>query len=802
MAENNNKQNGVEQVIPGATESTPSRPQYFSWINNTNEGSTEAQTLTNLAYFGWLKEAYGMQLDIYAWDAGNLDGSRETYQSERSEKIRAQYPHGYAPVVQAAEKYGIRMGVWCGPDGFGNTPQEAEKRKEQMVSLCRDYHFALFKMDGVCGRLRDEVQDVFVDMMTQCRTYSPDLILLNHRLDLGKGNPYATTFLWNGQETYVDIMLGNTMTAPHNRAYLFFRGNVPGLQRLSEDHGVCISSCVDYFEDELIYQAFGRCLILAPEIYGNPWLLRDDEQAHLARIYNLHRTYRDILVNGIYLPQETYGSNAVSRGSEKIRFITTGNPHWERRCVTINLNEEIGLTRCEKVVVSTHHPYERMIGVYEYGDRVSVEMDAFRACLIKVCDAAAAEPMLQGCEYQVLHETEGTVDRVRVLHVFDSVSRSDGGAVPPALAQAEPFDHTIAPPCRLGELEPCDVPENAEQLFETARFVMNMDSMEARELQRAGKTAVPQVQAARDAFFEQENYRLRGCESRFAFDGKEDTFFDGLSRTPGEWMRRDGGCLRVDFGSVFEADEILIEYFDIDQSMSRETLRQEITPRGDVSADLAVWHDVTVEEVRVLREENARIVMESVHNIEQRPGKRKQVTYGVKGIPLRYFRLPSPLDRIYKIALRRDGKELALEHPHVNNLLPSYRNGAQVCAARTATFKVTEELWREECYLAAGINGKHGSECAYVVATVDGVPVGFPRRAPSYPANVWECPAHFAMNADGYYTYYLPVSRDMVGKEIVLTAIFCDTAHTDVPVEVYLCDANNEKKGIDLDLTL
>jgi hypothetical protein len=29
-------------IVPGATELSPSRSQYFSWINNRNEGSTEA----------------------------------------------------------------------------------------------------------------------------------------------------------------------------------------------------------------------------------------------------------------------------------------------------------------------------------------------------------------------------------------------------------------------------------------------------------------------------------------------------------------------------------------------------------------------------------------------------------------------------------------------------------------------------------------------------------------------------------------------------------------------------------------
>ena len=84
----------------GADERSPSRPQYFSWINNTNEGSTEEQTLINLDYFAYLKDTYGMQLDIYAWDAGNLDGARETYETLDSPKLTAQFPNTYAPIAE------------------------------------------------------------------------------------------------------------------------------------------------------------------------------------------------------------------------------------------------------------------------------------------------------------------------------------------------------------------------------------------------------------------------------------------------------------------------------------------------------------------------------------------------------------------------------------------------------------------------------------------------------------------------------------------------------------------------------
>lgn len=122
----------------------------------------------------------------------------------------------------------------------------------------------------------------------------------------------------------------NRGTAPHHRAGAIAREVVPGLARLTEDHGVCISSCLDYWEDDLVLQAFNRHLILTLQIYGNPWLLRDDEFPKLARIFNLARKYRGIMTHGITLPGERYGGKAVSRGDAQTRLITLRNLSWRK----------------------------------------------------------------------------------------------------------------------------------------------------------------------------------------------------------------------------------------------------------------------------------------------------------------------------------------------------------------------------------------------------------------------------------------------------------------------------------------
>jgi hypothetical protein len=51
---------------------------------------------------------------------------------------------------------------------------------------CRNHHYRLFKMDAGCGQLRDGKQPAFIRLMQECRRHAPDLIVLNHRLNLGE----------------------------------------------------------------------------------------------------------------------------------------------------------------------------------------------------------------------------------------------------------------------------------------------------------------------------------------------------------------------------------------------------------------------------------------------------------------------------------------------------------------------------------------------------------------------------------------------------------------------------------------
>ena len=735
----------------GADEKTPSHAQYFSWINNTNEGSTEAQTLINLEYFKWMRDAYGMQLDIYAWDAGNLDGAQGTYETLEGPKLSRQYPNGYAPVVKAAADIGARMGVWMGPDGYGEDEETAKARHELLVSLCRDYHFALFKMDGVCGTLREDTRRRFCEVQAECRKYSPDLVLLNHRLELGEGDKYATTFLWQGAETYVDIFSYNQCTAPHNRAFIFTRGETDGLRRLTEDHGVCLSSCMDRFEDDLVYQAFNRNLILAPEIYGNPWLLTDKEQPRLAHIYNLHARLNDILVDGMLLPEEKYGKNAVARGNAQVRVLSFGNPTWEAKEFEIKLDDEIGLALCPSVTVISHHPATYKVGRFQYGATVKIKVEPFRAVLLEICDSCKAPALLSDQPHRVIGR-----NRYELVRELPSIKK-------------------------LGTTAPVAVPTNAEKLIEATLFAMDNDSLESRCAKRAGQTRIPQVKAARDAFFAQDTYRLRGCDNAYAFDGDPDTFFDGNSRFLwGTGTRIDGGCLRVDFGCVMDADRIEIEFFCPD-TPTEEAPEQWIPEHMDYSCDLHTWVDAGKGTFAEIGEQTVGVVRHNVHDIYESKGKRCTLSFDVQA--LRYVRVPKPMDRISRISLYKNGAELPLTAPRANNLMPSTQQ-RPVIGAQKVSVKVDRRDWVPGSYLSVALEGEHGVEGAYAAVEMGESAIGAPDRAPTYLANAWESRVIFM---DHHYTYYIPVTEEMLGRELTVWVMLLNGEHTDFVSDVYLC---------------
>jgi hypothetical protein len=756
-----------QKVFPGADERTPSRAQYFSWINNTNEGATEKQTQINLSFFNWLKNDYGMQLDIYAFDAGAIDG-KNFYGSIYSDRFKKQFPNGFDPLYKQAKDMGTRLGVWGGPDGFGNTPEEQQQRINQMVKLCKDYNFALFKFDAVCGPLRPEKEDAFIEMMVDSRKYSPDLILLNHRLGLTKGLPYATTFLWGGAETYIDVFMNNSVTAPHHRAGAMARGLVPGLQRLTEDHGVCISSCIDNWDDDLILQAFNRSLILSPEIYGNPWLLNDEEFPKLARIYNIHRKYNEILTDGKVLPEATYGVNAVSRGDGTIRLITLKNLTWNKEIHKIKLGEEIGLTKGKAVKLIQIHPQEEYLGSYAYNAEASVKIEPFRSALFIATTADYQDPLITGSRFNVVKNVPGQpviIDLIGAPGTDVSVSLIYPEKYKKAVLANGSTLKTIhfggtklksSPYRKLNDFTPIAIPADAAALYEATVFSADNNALEVRSLERSGDTQIPEIKQARDAFFKQDAFVTRGVWDKNLFDGDIKTGFWASAKYD---QKVKGGMLRIDLGKVTAVDELILKVPNV---FALQPLLIEEGNFVEVSKDLKTWKQLTY----VADLKSHIIVNDSV----------------------RYFRFASSPQQIVEIEGTYKGKSLDRAAWRASNLFAPANKMVAKKAWKT-TVKLSELA--ANSYLSIGLNGKHGVEGAYVAAKINGEYIGAPDRATSYTSNTWE---HINVKQDKNYTYYIPLKEAYLNKEIEIYVLANDAENLNIDPQAYIWSKDPDKK--------
>jgi len=742
-----------QEIFPGAEENTPSLSQYFSWINNTNEGSTAEQTMINLDFFEWLNREYGMVLDIYVISAGAIDKAR-WYGTMDSDEFRRQFPDGFGQIYEKAEAMGTRLGTWGGPDGFGNSADEEQARIDMMVKLCRDYDFRLLKFDAVVGQLRDDKQDAFIRMMTECRKYSPDLILLNHRLNLSEeARKHVTTSLWGGEETYIDVHMPNwEITAPHHRATALSREIVPGLKRLTEDHGVCISSCLDYWEDDLVLQAFNRSLLLSPQIYGNPWFLRDDEYPKLARIFNLTRQYRDIMTQGIVLPEEIYGEKAVSRGNENTRLITLRNISWESRDVNVRLNNEIGLVDDELYEARLIHPVERIIGKFRQDEEFTIEVEPFRSALLLICPDGEGGPGIKGCDYEVIQDISGKPLKINLLgfpgmsyyieletggSIFSRIDL-EGKDVQAVLAGEKlaiqfPGEKLSKPYHRkLGDLIPCEVPEDAEALYEATVFAADNNALEVRSLQRSGETSIPEVGAAREAFINQALFIDRGLWDRYMFDDDLNTSFY-VSRRHRNTNLINGGSLRLDFGKSVYMDELVVE---VGNEYNLQPWKSEEAVYLEISDKLSDWN-----RIYFLAGTTIRVPVDPE-------------------MPVRFIRFPGTPERILEINAFKNGVPLNRKEWRGSHLFSSYR---RYQAEKAWIHSVVLNEIPAGANLAICLEGQHGPEGAYAAIRVDGMVVGASDRSPSYPVNPWEYPV---AAVSSHYTYYIPLSTAWEGMSL------------------------------------
>jgi hypothetical protein len=131
-----------------------------------------------------------------------------------------------------------------------------------------------------------------------------------------------------------------------------------------------------------------------------------------------------------------------------------------------------------------------------------------------------------------------------------------------------------------------------------------------------------------------------------------------------------------------------------------------------------------------------------------------------------------------------------------SNLFAAYAS-RPATAARGATITLPEAAAGSRLCIA--LHGPHGRDGAWAAARVDGRLVGCPDRAVSFDCNPWEYDG-LLRQADRGYTYYLPVTAEMVGKPIELVVLTLSGGDDGYRAEAWITAEAERRPALRLEL--
>ena len=482
--------------------------------------------------------------------------------------------------------------------------------------------------------------------------------------------------------------------------------------------------------------------------------------------------------------------------------MTLRNLGWGPVSYSLEIGEPLGLESAGPFEVRIYHPTERIVGRFEFGDEVDIEVLPYRAALILVTSEPVEEVGIEGVDFSVVKDTGHGPVVVRLLglpgtsatvRLADEPTRSFSGArlegtvaagfeaggelrvTFAGVPLAEPYHRLLA------ELHPVSVPADAEALYQATVYAADNNALEIRSLQRAGRSVIPQVRAARNAFRAQQLLVDRALWDRYAFDGDPDTFFDVWNF--GRDIRVRGGALRLDLEGEERPTKLVLETAG---NGDFEELVVAGTVVAEVSADLLDWVPVDLSATGTpepggtpAKDSQHERVLERIRALG--PFTRRTYEISVReGQPVRYLRVRPGPQRVSEIHAYAGDRELDRERWRASNLFGSYVT-APAARAWGATIRIDEAA--ANSYLAIPIFGEHGVEGAYVALRVNGELRGAPDRAGPYPTNVWE---YLVAERESGYTYYVPVTDDMIGASIDVFVLGLNPETEDLRSEVWI----------------
>jgi hypothetical protein len=771
---------------------------YFDWLCHDNSGPRESEVLANFAALRRLKELYGLQFDIYNSDAGLVE-SQGAYYPQFKANFLSRFPAGLKPLAEGSKALGMRLGLWLGPDGFGERPEEMAARREQLLSWVRDFNVGLFKMDTVVSELAhpdryvlEKKYQSLADALAEARRIDPGFIAINHRIN---DSPYMLTItdclLWRGEETYIDVHISNETASLYNRDCSIGRELTSEFFgtpfRQFEDHGICFNSCLEKWEDDLVAQAFGRASVLSPEMYGTFFFLGDEDYPRLARLIQLHQQLEPLLKNSYPLPG---GDIAHADGSSSLVLVR--NMTWETAVKTVPLDASIGLAAAPgaPLTVRQRHPWEMLMkragdGAV-FGGTLPVELDPFSLRLIQIDTAPPVEPLVVGVPYEIvpgpadgsfgikLLGAPGQKADVALFHLGDRTVRTSAGRPVPTGDKPWPIAFPGAPAAgrsfaRLADFR--DDPAAAAdgtRLAELAKFTIDDDALEVREMVRLKRepSGLPEIEACRAYMWD----KVAAAEGTFrnAFDGDPGTrWSDGFPRrspftgSPAAY-RSETSLWRVDLGRPTDLAKLELRVVRRTDAAFLEAV--------ETSSDLRTWTRTdgsslaaaeSVPAAGSLRQRGKTIRIFDVDAGDKRP---VAIAIPLAGRPCRYVRIRGRNFGVSEI-LGFDGAGRSLDRSgwRATNFLGETPAPRRVLSA--IHVPAGDSPGREYAIaVTAGPAKFDPVDGVYVVALVDGRPVVPGRRAPSYPYHNYEWNSGAPKLAG--LTFRLPIDRAWKGKTV------------------------------------
>jgi len=162
--------------------------------------------------------------------------------------------------------------------------------------------------------------------------------------------------------------------------------------------------------------------------------------------------------------------------------------------------------------------------------------------------------------------------------------------------------------------------------------------------------------------------------------------------------------------------------------------------------------------------------------------------------PARYLRFPVTADRLTEITGRRGDLVMDRSLWRASNLFAHPTKMEPVAAWHA---RVIVDSVAQGGMLAVAIEGVHGVEGAYAAVKVGDRYLGAPDRAAAYPSNTWE---YVNARRDRGYTYYLPVTDNMIGRELDVYVLAYDEEHKDLNPVVWQISRPQLPGGIMLEL--